>query len=963
MEAPAAEPAPEAAPAPAVPYPTDPDASFDGAVWEVQPADVPKAPAARATPRGCVRGEVLWYRPEWERPWRTRKQQRGADAIATKEAEVEVQIERNTALRRQLHQARLELKRAAQASQRREAEFAEEMRRTEDRLQQRADAALADGQAAVNKLEHRIEALQRAHEEQATALHRRIAAEEERCSRAESDGRRQVVNQTVAHDEQVAQLRRLLAIKDAEIVSLEQRGGVRLQHAAEERDRETGSIRQQMAEAERKYQEVIDEQHKRSEQQLDQALRQSQSLRQELDESKSQCEAQAARIRVLEQGMRDCEQDRDRWTRRVGAEVGGVAELLGGTSAASDVAEAAKKESAPLDAYVWRKVSELRSLVESHRGELTSARKRGDEAWREREGAARVERDRWAERDRHLSEVAAEADRIRLTQAKLQRAIRQAESIAVPLREQSAALVDRLRFFTEDHREAEGQMAALAASGLPPPQEDAHLTIVALAVSEAAALRCAAPEAIDVALGVCRDAIRQKAKQHSGHEALSTSEGWIFLFRHAADGVSFALSVQVALVHAPWPHQILALPACAATGAADGTGTLWRGLRVRCGVGHGLVKVSDRRCGTTTAGHLVPEARRYHGEAVREALCVLSLAAAGQVLLTDSARASVVPRGDELPPHTTADTGVHRLIQTPSTPKVRLWDLRPTLLSARGLPPVPDAAAAVPPGLPSGLLDALSGETDSLARGREVLGGALSALTQEADETGAASVRLAARVRELRNAKPWQPDDLVPVLGELDQLVLRQETSRQQLNDAFRNQDTLLRELRHLEHSVAAHSHALLTDSDCRRLLAVREHQLKDEMQEMEEAHLARQDHLHATALRKDSAISGLKAERAAAGGMVDALQRELDLERRAHVDATHHAESRIGELERRVARERALNPSRRFDRVPQCADHRPARGSAAWSRSPRTPGATSVVSAGRSGAGEIVAPPRSAAW
>eukprot|EP00756_Hemistasia_phaeocysticola_P010411 Hpha_TRINITY_DN15014_c2_g9::TRINITY_DN15014_c2_g9_i1::g.124427::m.124427 len=909
-------------------------------------------PTARSTQRGCVRGEVLWYRPEWERPWRTRKQQKGADTMAVKEAELEVQIERNTALRRQLHQARQELRRAAQTAELRDKEIADIMMRDNTRHKSEVDSLQLDNRNTVAKLERRIEALQRAHEQETSNLRRRLSAEEERCARAQEEGRKQLIAQGLARDEEIAQLKVLLDMKDTEIASVEKRRSDQLHTAAEERERSNTDLRLQLVETEKRFQAVIDEQHKRSEEGVDSSLRQIAEFRQELDSVRTERDLLTVRCRALEQRVQDCDGDRDRWTRRVGAEVDGMIDELGGVSmAVPELAGATVKGDSPLDAHVCRRMAELRRLQLGQREELARARSGRDDAWRDREASARTDRDRWAERDQRLGELAAEVDRTRMQQSKIQRAMRQHDTCTRAVSDQAGVLADRLRFFTEDRRDAEGHLQHQSSMGLPPPLANAELTIVCCAVADAVALRAAAPDATDAGLVVARDTIRLKLRQHGGHEAWGSLEGWVFVFRHAADAVAFALSVQVALVHAPWPAALLALPACGACGAADGTGTLWRGMRVRCGVSHGVVKVTSRLVGSS--GHLLPETRKYHGDTVRECLSVLSLAAPGQVLLTEPAREAVCTRLEEIPPHVTVDVGPRRVIVSGATPKVHLWDVRAAPLAGRAHPPAGDSAAAEPPALPSGLLDILSAEVDSLAKGRELLDNALTALTQETEEVGATSVRLASRLRDLRNARPWNPEDLVPVLTELDQTVMKQETSRAQLADAFHNQDTLLRAVRLLETSLAAHGNALLSDAEARRMLATREAQLRGEIQELDEAHQARERHMNETAQRKEYAISGLRAEREQTGGVLDALQRELDYERRAHVDVVANADSRISELERKVARERALNPSRRWERekIPQCADHRPARGSAAsYARSPRTPGVMSRAGSVRQG-------------
>jgi predicted ATPase/class 3 adenylate cyclase len=124
--------------------------------------------------------------------------------------------------------------------------------------------------------------------------------------------------------------------------------------------------------------------------------------------------------------------------------------------------------------------------------------------------------------------------------------------------------------------------------------------------------------------------LRELLAPCSGYEVKTQGDAFMVAFASAVDAVRWCLAVQEALLHAPWPAELLAQPQAREERGARGL--LYRGFRVRMGV---HVGEPERRLDPRT-GQV-----DYFGRMVNLAARVASAGHGGQILLSGSAREQV----------------------------------------------------------------------------------------------------------------------------------------------------------------------------------------------------------------------------------------------------------------------------------------------------------------------------------
>ncbi|KAF8064653.1 CYR1 [Scenedesmus sp. PABB004] len=193
----------------------------------------------------------------------------------------------------------------------------------------------------------------------------------------------------------------------------------------------------------------------------------------------------------------------------------------------------------------------------------------------------------------------------------------------------------------------------LGAAGLPPPPRPS----VALAFVAPAGLKQVAealgPEAARACRALFTGVVRECLLAADGYESKEVDGQVMAAFHTPRAAVEWALALQAALLHAPWPAELDALPATAAVPAppaapgAAGTsgvfyapGHVFRGLRARVGIWDGPM---DRVLPHGTSGRA-----DFLGPPANRAARLMGAAQGGQVLVEHGIMQSVLAEWREL---------------------------------------------------------------------------------------------------------------------------------------------------------------------------------------------------------------------------------------------------------------------------------------------------------------------------
>eukprot|EP01065_Artemidia_motanka_P049176 TRINITY_DN8084_c0_g2_i3.p1 TRINITY_DN8084_c0_g2~~TRINITY_DN8084_c0_g2_i3.p1 ORF type:complete len:793 (+),score=207.55 TRINITY_DN8084_c0_g2_i3:316-2379(+) len=152
--------------------------------------------------------------------------------------------------------------------------------------------------------------------------------------------------------------------------------------------------------------------------------------------------------------------------------------------------------------------------------------------------------------------------------------------------------LDGYRPYLPDHvmlRDDDGvQMAAVEPPGFG--QLNPDITVCFTDIQSSTELWESHPQAMHAALQLHNTVIRQEAAERSGYEVKVIGDSFMLAFGSTEDACGFGIDVQVALVDAKWPSDLLLHPLCKPVPGESGY-TLWNGPRIRIGVHCGAVKV------------------------------------------------------------------------------------------------------------------------------------------------------------------------------------------------------------------------------------------------------------------------------------------------------------------------------------------------------------------------------------
>jgi len=134
--------------------------------------------------------------------------------------------------------------------------------------------------------------------------------------------------------------------------------------------------------------------------------------------------------------------------------------------------------------------------------------------------------------------------------------------------------------------------------------------------------------------------IRKLLDQYHGYEVKTQGDSFMVAFQQPYDALKWCLSVQSALLKAPWDSHLLAHPDSAELFSLGGV-LEKRGLRVRMGI----------HMGTPNSVSTDPTTGRtdYFGQMVNKAARVSGLASGGQIIISDSVHRAILAFTKKIP--------------------------------------------------------------------------------------------------------------------------------------------------------------------------------------------------------------------------------------------------------------------------------------------------------------------------
>ena len=174
-----------------------------------------------------------------------------------------------------------------------------------------------------------------------------------------------------------------------------------------------------------------------------------------------------------------------------------------------------------------------------------------------------------------------------------------------------------------------------------------------------------------VALNLHDKIVRESLRRHKGYEVKSENGSFMLAFSDADKALEFASDIQMRLLCADWPEQLLNDRSASPVRSENGR-LIFAGLRVSIGIHRGEVEC---RIDPTT-GRM-----DYFGPTANRAARIAAAAHEGQILLSHSHEFDL--SGDER--WALSDLGSHQLRGLEGT--IALYDLKPKSLRERRFPP------------------------------------------------------------------------------------------------------------------------------------------------------------------------------------------------------------------------------------------------------------------------------------
>ncbi|KAA6420956.1 MAG: adenylate cyclase [Trebouxia sp. A1-2] len=196
-----------------------------------------------------------------------------------------------------------------------------------------------------------------------------------------------------------------------------------------------------------------------------------------------------------------------------------------------------------------------------------------------------------------------------------------------------------------------------------PPESGQTVSLVLTDVEGSTELWEAFQEVMQVATPIHDRIMRAKISHYNGYEVTTEGDAFILAFHDPADAVAWCMATQQALLTAPWPTELIGHHRSSirtSTKVVDSaeravhlaaSEVLFRGLRVRMGIGTGIIE--------KVQVHELTKRREYTGPVMDLAKAVSECPSGGQIVCCSATFASILDQQarilQQVPPHADHD--------------------------------------------------------------------------------------------------------------------------------------------------------------------------------------------------------------------------------------------------------------------------------------------------------------------
>eukprot|EP01059_Diplonema_ambulator_P037546 TRINITY_DN9983_c0_g1_i1.p1 TRINITY_DN9983_c0_g1~~TRINITY_DN9983_c0_g1_i1.p1 ORF type:complete len:563 (+),score=227.13 TRINITY_DN9983_c0_g1_i1:27-1691(+) len=534
---------------------------------------------AKSPPR---RGQHAFAHPEWERPWRSKSQQRHAEEMSAKEIEAETQVRKNHILRRQIQVTQAQLRKETAEKQADIVYLEEEhkllMRKKDEEFQMFKEETSHREMALKRQLanlQRSKDTEQKAKDSELKELQLQLAGMTEEHSRAVA-----ALNRSSRLE--IGSLTRIIEAKDKELTETKARSHKDALEAMAARDAACDALVQQLHEADENWRQALDEQQNRSNDLRKEDILRAEALEARVKEANEKGAELQRKVTTLERKIGTLETEATGWANRLMSHVDVMINSY--TTPPPTVTILPKdKPSNPVHERLWYKMQQLWTMLQEQHEQGKKALDEKEDRDEEDKKAKRQERERWEERRREIVNLEQELDDVRTKQERIAHAFEDLRRHADEVEQSERYLTHRLQYFIEDaiiSEESRNQPSA------PPAPSPGTITVVFLSAMNVPLVF--EKQLFKAAMDTFNKVVRTKAHLRGGYEAACKGDGFLFLFQNIAEACQFALDVQLGLYTARWP------PALLSHTDINGSDENWNGVRCKIAIHHGTVLVCSR---------------------------------------------------------------------------------------------------------------------------------------------------------------------------------------------------------------------------------------------------------------------------------------------------------------------------------------------------------------------------------
>ena len=800
---------------------------------------------------GITRGEELYCRPELHRPWRTPSAQRHAEAIVTKEQEIEALTRKCTDFRNQVAVANREIQRL-QASSKVDL----------TKLQGDKDTEIAKLKNEIVELNNQLSQQKTNHDHQLRILRTQLEAE---VSRAQAKAKsavdslndmsnayaRQIDDVKAAAVREVELIQQLCNARTAELTNDLQAATEALQKTQTRTAASLGEMQAEMRRSEQRCFDQLKEQERRFE-----AMRGSlQSERQVVEVQRDKATTEQAGVqeksKSLSLDLVETETRFKDWNQRILSDLDQLFEyysamireveensvpVVSNTPQVSEVYIPPRLSGEQLQRVTMDRIAErlqqLTLMKQQHSRATMALQRKIRDLEANADNQSQLQQRGSQEKDLQLSRMLSEVIEARARQDRLQAAFTEMQEKFVDVEARLSSALVRLQFFNEDLSQALQNPAASVA----PPVKD--VTFVLLCVDGAAMLWEYDTNAAQSATMLLNSTVRSKLAQYGAYECFSDGATMMIAFHDPAAACRFCIETQLWLMEAPWPPSILAHHNTAETYEQDERGNrflVFRGLRVGMAIHSGEVEMEP-----TGLPVGIGEGRvHYFGRTVILALHLASMALGGQIIVSGPVWEKVKGAANDLGGHVMSDLGDHRLTvasrdspNSTTTEVMALVQLLPTQLQARNFSrqAMFDArkhlqagdTPAASPALSHLRRSILADEVTALRNRKTAISKAVETLSDEVAAVTKLVEALRLKVKDAQmNNRTFSAAEIASQSASIDRLVTRSDTMRTDITRVIAAEKEVTAQIKTLDDTLQQHSRITMTEDDFRRRIDI----------------------------------------------------------------------------------------------------------------------------------------------